>query len=271
MNSKRLKIVFLTMDEPFYIPKYIDDTLTKLNDKHDVLKIYALPSNLPDMNFIQTVHHFMTYFGTGVFFYMVLLRFLYMFRDLISDCFKINGKVHSVKLVCRKFRVDYSKIDKINSEAALDELRKLDPDIIFSLSCPQILSKQLISIPSRGCLNIHSSMLPLYRGLNANFWVLAKGEDTTGVSIHYVNPGIDDGDILLQEQIQIGKKWSLHDLYNKAMDIGSSMIATCLNSIAEGTATTRPNDISKGSYFSYPTNENTKEFRSRGRTFFKYL
>ena len=92
----------------------------------------------------------------------------------------------------------------------------------------------------------------------------------TGVTIHYMKPGIDDGDIILQEKIHIGENWSLNDLYLKVIDVGSSMIAKSLNTIHEDKVVTRKNDISKGTYFSFPTSIDVTEFRSRNKRFFKF-
>jgi len=259
------------MDEPYYIPRYIDNILAKLDKEIvEVVKVYALPPNIHKMNYLQTVRYYFSYFGTVVFSYMVLLRVFYILYDFVNQHFKLSDCFHSVEHVCEKFGIAFSKIDKINSEGILDEMRKLRPDIIFSVACPQIFGIKLISIPANCCLNIHSSLLPKYRGLNANFWVLARGEKITGVTIHYVNPGIDEGDILLQERIEIDDKWSLNDLYLKVIQVGSDMIAKCFKLIYEDKVITQRNDISKGSYFSFPTKKDVKEFRRRGKRFFKF-
>ncbi len=270
MNTNKLKVVFVTMDEPYYVPTYINNTFLKLPATVDIMKVYALPPNLSNMHFLKTVKDYLSYFGFNIFLYMVFLRFVYCISDIVNQYFLKTNQFHSVELVCKTFNCAFSRIKKINSKEVLSELRELKPDIIFSLAAPQIFRRELISIPSKGCLNIHSSLLPMYRGLNANFWVLAKGEKITGVTIHYINPGIDDGDILLQEKIYIEDDWSLHDLYLKAIDLGSDMIARCIQLIYGGQVLTQKNDISRGSYYSFPTRENVKEFRSRNRRFFKY-
>ncbi len=270
MIKEKLKIVIVTMDEPYYVPKYINDTLAKLSGEIEVLKVYALPPNVANKKFTQTVWDHFLYFGPIVFSYMVLLRALYLLSDLVNRHFNINDNLHSINLVCNKFGVTFANADKINSEHILNELKTLKPDIIFSISCPQIMRNEIISIPAIACLNIHSSLLPKYRGLNANFWAMAKGESTSGVTIHYIKPGIDDGDILLQEAIEIDNKWSLHELYLKAIDVGSDMIVKCLNQIREDKVTTRKNDISKGSYYSCATRKDVKEFRSRNKKFFRF-
>jgi methionyl-tRNA formyltransferase len=270
MTSKKIKVIFVTMNEPFYIPKYMDKILNKLGNEVEVIKVYASPSTIQNKSFLRTVHGFFSYFGLIVFSYMILLRLIYLTSDFICRLFKTNGQPHSVELVCKKYGISYSQAKSINAINVLNDIKQLNPDIVFSIACPQIFGKALISIPSKGCLNIHSSLLPEYRGLNANFWVLTKGEKTTGVTIHYVNPGIDDGDILLQEKIKINDTWSLNDLYLRVIAKGSSMVAKCLKLIYEDNVTTQKNDLSKGSYFTFPARKDVIEFRRNNKKFFKY-
>lgn len=270
MAKEKLKIVLCTMDEPYYMPKYIHDTLMKLGLEIEVLSVYALPHNIANKTFFQMARYYLSYFGIILFLYMSLLRVYYLLCNLVMKGTKSINNFHSVKLVCKKFGIKFSTINTLNSEEVLNELKTLGPDVIFSIACPQIFGNKLISIPSKGCLNIHSSLLPKYRGLNANFWVLAKGEKTTGVTIHYIQQGIDDGDIILQKQIPIKEYWSVHDLYLKVIDVGSGMIAESLKNIYEDKVVTQANDVSKGTYFSFVTSKDIKEFRSRKKRFFKY-
>jgi methionyl-tRNA formyltransferase len=268
--SDKMKVVFITQDEPYYIPIYLESILSKVKDDVHVIKVYALPPHLARKNLIQTVKSFLDYFGCIIFSYMILLRIYYSVSDFIKQRSKKRHRFHSVKLVCRKFGVSYSRINSVNTDETLAEIRKLKPDIIFSVASPQIFGKKIISIPLKGALNIHSSLLPNYRGLNANFWVLANGEKKTGVTIHYINPGIDDGDILVQDEIIIENDWSLHDLYLNVIDKGSSLIVMCFHMMQENTIMARKNDLSQGSYFSFPSRKDTKKFRALNKRFFRY-
>jgi folate-dependent phosphoribosylglycinamide formyltransferase PurN len=258
------------MGEPFYIPVYIEKIIRGLPSTVTITKIFALHPHFANKTFLRTVKEYFSYFGVLVFTYMIFLRFFYFLSDQINKLFSHDAQFHSVDLVCKKYNIPCSKTYKINAKEVISELKGLQPDIIFSVSSPQIFKKDLIALPLKGCLNIHSSLLPLYRGQNANFWVMAKGEKKTGVTIHYINPGIDDGDILLQEKIVIQNNWSLHDLYMKAIETGSNMIAKSLQLVYQDKVTTKKNDISKGSFFSFPSNSDVKEFRSRNKRFFKY-
>lgn len=270
MAEKIQKVIFVTPDVPFYIPKYLKNVLDKIGENQKVKKVYAVPFNLPKKNFFQTVKYYFTFYGFVVFSYLVILRIYYLISDFLNWFLKTNDCFHSVKLVCRKYRIPFSKIKNINSKDVIKEIKTINPDIILSLTAPQKFKESLISIPLKGCLNIHSALLPKYRGWNANFWVLAKGEKVTGVTIHYMNKEIDCGDILLQKQLEIKNEWSLHDLYINTINLGSSMISEVLKMTSEGKVLIQKNDISAGSHYTVPNRQDIKEFRSRKRKFFKF-
>ena len=266
-----MKVVIVTQNNPYYYSNYLDSTLRKLVGTDVVVKkVYALTTNLPGKTRIQTLQRRLSTLGLPIFCYLAMLRLGYFLHDLANSVFRFRDRSHLMAWVCRMHGVPLSKLARINTPEVLEELRAIEPEIIFSLGSPKIFGPELLALPSKGCLNIHSSLLPRYRGVNPNFWVLANGEEVTGVTIHYMTPQIDAGDILFQERILIGEKWSLHDLYLKVIECGSNLIATCLKTLCSNTVPELKNEIDVGSYFSYPTREDVKAFRAQGRTFYKY-
>jgi len=119
---------------------------------------------------------------------------------------------------------------------------------------------------ARHVINIHAALLPKYRGMMPCFWVLAKGEEKTGVTVHYLNEHVDDGNIILQNTIDISPQDTLHSLQSKVANVGAAVLLESLQRIERGNldGIVRQGD---GSYYSFPTKEATKEFRSRGRRF----
>lgn len=92
MNKNKLKVIFITMDEPYYVPKYISDILLKLGKEVEVAKVYALPPNVSNKNFLQTVKAYFSYFGIIVFSYMVMLRAFYLMSDFLNHYFKTRSR-----------------------------------------------------------------------------------------------------------------------------------------------------------------------------------
>ena len=262
-----MNIVFITQDEPFYIPLYFNKILSKL-DKSRIssLRVYALQANIYNKSFLGTLAYYFSFYGPVIFGYLVLCRIKYLVLGLMQG----NDNLHSLNSVCRKHKVAFNKIDSLNQSSFIAELSMVLPDVIFSVASPQAFPKKLLSLPVKGCINVHSSMLPRYRGVNAGFWVMAKGENVTGVSLHYMNDKLDDGDIIMQQEIKIDDRWSLNDLYMEFIESGSSMISRFIITLGSDMKAGILNDKLKGSYYSFPTASDVKEFRDRGKRFFRY-
>jgi len=92
----------------------------------------------------------------------------------------------------------------------------------------------------------------------------------TGVTVHFMDKSIDTGDIIVQEKISIKESWSLHDLYLNAIDVGSDAVVRALSLIEEGKVTPTKQNMNKSSYFSVPTRKDVKEFKVRGKRFFRF-
>ncbi len=265
-----LRVIFVTQDEPFYLPIYLEQTLLQLPDSIEVAAVIALSANLPGKNFLQTLKYYMEYFGLAVFTYMAILRLRYWFATLIAS-WRHHGSLHSIKSVCQRYNISYLSPQSINQTETLEEIRRLKPHIVFSLACPQIFRHGILGIPSLGCLNIHSSLLPKLRGINANFWAMQQGETKSGVTIHYMNEGIDDGAIVAQKEILIAPDMSLHDLYMTVIGVGSRLISDALIAVREGAVQSIASHETASSYFSFPEKADVKIFRQRKKRFFRYL
>lgn len=111
--------------------------------------------------------------------------------------------------------------------------------------------------------------MPKYRGLDGLFWALVHGETTVGVTAHRMTAGFDEGEILGQAPFVVPPDATLHDLYLEAIRQGASLLARVLDELATGASRGRANDVAAGSYFSAPTPEAVREFRRRGKRFFR--
>ena len=105
--------------------------------------------------------------------------------------------------------------DDVNSQACLEEVAELKPDIVFCAAFPQIFKKPLFEIARGGVVNFHPSLLPRYRGAHPVYWVLARGETETGLTAHFMNEQIDAGDIIAQLRVSIGPEDDYDTLYQK--------------------------------------------------------
>lgn len=124
------------------------------------------------------------------YFVTLLLPFL---RKRLQPAWKIASKHNIPVLHCKN----------INDEESLNFITQLKPDLLVSAYFPHILKKQIISIPSKGVLNVHPGSLPSYKGAMAYFWVLKNGSDRGGVTVHWIDEGIDTGEVLARRSFKL--------------------------------------------------------------------
>ncbi len=147
----------------------------------------------------------------------------------------------------------------------LEQLRRLGPDVLVSVSCPQIFKKPLIELAPRGMLNIHGAILPHYRGVLPSFWMLANGEKQAGVSICFVNEKVDAGDRCGLRLFDVHAEDTLDSFLRRSKAIAADLLLEVLGQVEHGTALRQPLDLAGGSYYSWPDPEAVKRFRAAGR------
>ncbi len=124
---------------------------------------------------------------------------------------------------------------KIKTEDEVARLKSLAPDCVVVVAYGQILSKEILDIPRYGCINVHASLLPKYRGAAPINWAIVKGEAVTGVTTMYMDVGLDTGDMLLKSEIEITDQMTAGELHDALSDMGSTLIVETLDGLAAGT------------------------------------
>lgn len=118
----------------------------------------------------------------------------------------------------------------------IDEIKSLNPDAICVVAYGKILPKEILEIPHLGCINVHASLLPKYRGAAPIQWAVLNGEKETGVTTMYMDIGMDTGDMILKEKVQIGEDETTGELWNRLSKIGGKLLIETLKQIEEGIA-----------------------------------
>lgn len=118
----------------------------------------------------------------------------------------------------------------------IDTIRNLNPDLIVVVAYGKILPKEILEIPKYGCINVHASLLPKYRGAAPIQWSVINGDKVTGVTTMYMDEGMDTGDIILKEEIQIGENETTGELWDRLSTIGGKLLIETVKQIEEGTA-----------------------------------
>ncbi|MCH5257595.1 MAG: methionyl-tRNA formyltransferase [Lachnospiraceae bacterium] len=123
---------------------------------------------------------------------------------------------------------------KIKTPEAVGKLREYEADVFVVAAFGQILSEEILNMPKYGCVNIHASLLPKYRGAGPIQWVILNGEKVTGITIMQMDKGIDNGDILMQSTVEIDEKETGDSLHDKLAAEGAKLIVEAISKIEKG-------------------------------------
>ena len=144
---------------------------------------------------------------------------------------------------------------KIRTEESVAELKTYEADIFVVAAFGQILSKEILDMPRFGCVNIHASLLPKYRGAAPIQWAVIDGEEETGVTIQQMNEGVDTGDILSRAVIKLDKKETGASLFDRLAVCGAELIVKTLEDIEKGLIVPEKQDESKATHAGKLTKE----------------
>lgn len=137
----------------------------------------------------------------------------------------------------------------INEPENIKRVRQIAPDFLLSFYYRNMIKSEVLDIPARGALNLHGSYLPSYRGRVPVNWAVINGERETGATLHYMVEKPDAGDIVDQEKVAIAFTDTAHDVFSKVTEAAATVIKRAWPSLADGSATRIPMDLSAGSYF----------------------
>ena len=134
--------------------------------------------------------------------------------------------------------------DTLKNEEFAELLREIDPELIAVVAYGKILPKSVLDYPKYGCVNVHVSLLPKYRGAAPMQRAIIEGEKETGVTIMYMAEGVDTGDIIAAEAFPIGAEDDFEAIHDRSADVGARLLVKTIKDIADGVATRTPQDDS---------------------------
>jgi methionyl-tRNA formyltransferase len=142
-----------------------------------------------------------------------------------------------------------------DAEESLKVLKELNPDLIVVVAYGQILPVEILDLPKHRCINVHASLLPKYRGAGPIQRCILDGETVTGVTTMYMEEGLDTGDMLIKEEVQIGENMIVDELHDKLSEVGAKVLMETIQAIEDGTLTRIPQDDSLSNYAKMITKE----------------
>ena len=147
-----------------------------------------------------------------------------------------------IKILAEALGLTVLQPERVRDAVFLETFRALAPDLVVVAAFGQILPKEIIHGPRLGCINIHPSLLPKYRGAAPINWALIRGEEKTGVTIMRMDEGVDSGAILLQEKTPIGPGESFGELHDRLANMGAELLIIALAMLQTGTLRPLPQD-----------------------------
>ena len=254
-----MRIILFTQEDPFYLVESTQDLIQKINTdgKHSIIQAIITPPSPfgRKETFMQKAIKTYRIFGLSFFIF-------YSFRFFLKKI--INGK--SVEKILKKYNVPTKTItDSINSRKNVDLIKSLNADLILIIAGNQIIKQEVLDSTKYGVFNIHSSLLPNYKGLMPTFWVLKNNEQKTGVTLYQLTEGIDNGPIISSKDFIIPKNMPQSELIKKLKILANDLVIDSITLIKNKE---NYKECVGGSYFKFPTNENVKEFKKNKKRFY---
>lgn len=254
-NSEKLKtlrVMFITQEDPFYIKLFFEEFLKHYSDKVIITGVVVC-STMGKKSMVKLVKQMYGFYG--------LVNFLRVACRYIL----VKIKRNTLNTLFSSYNIPVYKTNDINSDVFINYWKQQGLDVIISVAAPRIFKEKLLTLPKWGCINIHHAKVPNYRGMMPTFWQMYHSEKAVGITVHKMNPKIDEGEIILQREISIEEDESLDNLIKRTKQIGAHCMFEALELIKNNRVKYLPNFSEEGSYFSFPTKEDVCIFRQRGK------
>jgi methionyl-tRNA formyltransferase len=153
-----------------------------------------------------------------------------------------------VKILAEQYNIPVLQPEKVKTPEFVEKLRILSPEVIVVVAFGQILSQAILDIPPKGCINVHGSLLPKYRGAGPIQWSIINGDKTTGVTTMYMDKGLDTGDMILKREFEILEKETAQELHDKMSAVGAEVLIETLALIEQEKAPRTPQNHDEHTY-----------------------
>lgn len=248
-----MRIAIVTTEDLFYV-RYFFEKFFPLAEKseYSIEAITILPA------FKKTLWGLIVqmwgFYGPYYFFKM---GFRYVWRKLTKK---------TITSLALSYDIPHRAFESVNSEAYISWLKDNEIDAIVSIASPEIFKTELLNAVPKGCINSHSALLPENKGMMPVFWALKKGSTELGVTIHSMEEKLDSGDIFKQVTVPNDGS-SLDEMIMRTKALSATLMDEVLVAMCQGTETSTPMP-SGGSYQTFPTPKEVKEFLKAGNRHF---
>ena len=256
-----MKIEFLTQDDSNYILPFFDEFVRHYGTEFRIQRVSCCRA-MGKRPRAKLFRELLWLYGAYGFLHLATRS---VFARLMAKLpAPDNGRAHSIAQLCRVHGIRYEEVKDPNSAGFLAGLKERAPDLIVSVACPYILKDAVLRSAPLGCINIHNAPLPKYKGMMPVFWQMYHGESKIGITIHYMAAKVDEGDAILQDELEIKAGESLDGLIRRSKRYGAHCMAKVLREVGSNKAQVVHLDQAESTYFTFPTREQIQTFRNRG-------
>jgi methionyl-tRNA formyltransferase len=260
MTALRLHII--TEEDPFYLPVFFREFFLHLPaDRFVVTGVDATPP-LNQKSAGGLARKLYAFYGPWDFTRLGCRYALARAKDRLLPRGAWEG---TVRRIVAGRGIAFGEVSNVNLPEYVARLRGLEPDLLISVAASQVFKPELLAVPHREAINIHTGTLPKYRGMLPVFWQLYDGQPTIGITIHTMTPRIDLGEVLLHREVPIENGESLDGTIRRMKREGARAMLELLGRYQAGTVSRRAMDHSQAGYRSFPGRAEAHAFRRMGR------
>lgn len=258
-----IRCFFICQEEPFFIPKQVDRILEEVGTRSSVVGATVLPPHRKRKNMKDWFRERSRIYNARE---LLMAGCAFLLSKSIGKAKRVgNGKnPYFVKDRFREHGVPLIPTTNLDDPDYLERLEQLAPDLIISISAPQLFSKKLLEIPTRYSLNLHGTLLPRHRGVFGSWWTLYHNDREAGGSIHSMEEKLDAGELLWQEAFPIDPDETQFSLAWKTKKAMAEGLVELIGKIEQGREKPLPPRYSS-SYHRAPGKEEGKRFHQEGK------
>lgn len=259
-----MKILLILDETSFFHPMFAHKLIKYIKNK-DFEVFGALVTKIPKKNNIENyvIKHFYKLYFLEIFLLFIKKVSFTILSIILPKGF--NNNFFSVRSVFKKNKIDFFEVEnQINTNYYVDKISSLNIDLIVS-SNSLYFGKKILDLPKLGSINRHTSLLPSYGGLWPVLQAISHGENKVGVTIHKMTKSIDEGDILAQKVIPLDGSKNLSYIYKKAFFESASLVIEAIDNLLKNNV--KPVNSYVKSYYSFPSDEEWRNFRKNGGRF----
>jgi methionyl-tRNA formyltransferase len=259
-----MKIEFLTTDDPLYILPFFEEFITRYAAEFEIIGVWGCRT-MGKRPRGQLIRELLSLYGP-IGFARLASRMAWYRAASVQRKDTGATRYYSLQQLCAAYGIPFNRVDSTpNSPEFISGLRERQADVLVSVACPFILKSEVLSVPHKGCINIHHAPLPRYKGMMPTFWQMYHGEKRVGVTVHYMVPKVDQGAALLQDSLEIVPGETLDQLIRRSKRHGAHCMARVLKQVDSGSQEAFPTmNEEEGSYFTFPAAHEIREFHKKG-------